>query len=375
MKSFKNALIYTEDFRFAPGAFSVEDGRFTGVLAEPAEDAVDLRGAKVIPGLMDIHSHGNSGADFSDGDYEGLVRMARYYASVGVTSFAGTTLTLPYETIGAALDTAVRLRKEKPAGAATLQGAYLEGPFFCAAKRGAQNADYLRLPDYEAFAELNAASDGLVSVIAMAPELEGAEEFIRKASKDCTVSVGHTEADYDTAVRAFEAGATQLTHLFNALPSLHHRKPGAIVAGVENPAVTAEIIGDGLHVHPAMVRLAFRLFGAERMVLVSDSLRCCGMPDGNYDLGGLPITLSGGVARLTDGTLAGSATNLFECMRRVVSFGIPECDAIRAATYNPARQMGCLDRVGSIADGKCADFIVLGEDLTAKEIYLGGELL
>ena len=373
--NFRNALIYTEDFRFVPGAFSVEDGRFARVQGEPAADAVDLNGAKVIPGLMDIHSHGNSGADFSDGDYDGLVRMAKYYASVGVTSFTGTTLTLPYETISAALSCGARLRAEQPAGAARLQGAYLEGPFFCAAKRGAQNAAYLRLPDYEAFSAINAASGNLVKVIAMAPELEGSEEFIRKASRDCTVSVGHTEADYDTACRAFKAGATQLTHLFNALPSLHHRKPGAIVAGVENDAVSAEIIGDGLHVHPAMVRLAFRMFGPERMVLVSDSLRCCGMPDGEYELGGLPAFLSGGVARLTDGTLAGSATNLFECMRRVISFGIPECDAIRAATYNPARQTGCLDEVGSIADGKRADFIVLGEDTTAKEIYLGGEKL
>lgn len=371
--NYKNAWIYTEDFRFERGCFSVEDGKFTKVMGEAADDAQDLDGAKVLPGLIDIHSHGNSGADFSDGEYEGFVRMARYYASCGVTSFAATTLTVPYAQIEAACACAKRLNAKRPEKAAVLRAVHMEGPFFCEAKRGAQNASHLRLPDYDAFCRINEAAGGLVKLIAIAPELDGAMDFIEKVSKSCTVSVGHTEADYDTARRAFDAGARELTHLYNAMPGIHHRKPGPIAAGSEDARVSAELIGDGMHVHPGAVRLAFKLFGADRMVLVSDSLRCCGMPNGEYDIGGQRAFLENGVARLADGTLAGSATNLFECMRRVISFGIPECDAIRAAAYNPARQIGCLDEVGSIADGKCADFVICDDALNIKQVYVAGK--
>ena len=166
---------------------------------------------------------------------------------------------------------------------------------------------------------------------------------------------------------------THLTHLYNAMPAIHHRKPGVIAAAAEAETVSAELISDGQHVHPASVRLAFRIFGASRMVLISDSLRCCGMPDGEYELGGQQVFLQGGVARLADGTIAGSATNLFDCMRRAVSFGIPREDAIRAATYNPARQIGVLSEVGSIADGKVADFVLCDAELNRQAVYLAGE--
>lgn len=371
--NYKNALIYTENFRFERGSFSVKDGKFCDVMGEAKDDALDLGGAKVIPGLIDIHTHGNSGSDFSDGDYDGYVRMARYYASRGVTSFAATTLTVPYEQIEAACACAKKLHTQRPSGAATLRGVHMEGPFFCTAKRGAQNAAHLKAPDFDAFCRINEVSGGLVKLIAIAPELDGAEKFIEKASRICTVSLGHTEADYDTARRAFDAGARELTHLYNAMPGLHHRDPGPIAAGFEDNRVSAELIGDGEHVHPAIIRLAFRMFGAERTVLISDSLRCCGMPDGEYELGGQRTFLQNGVARLADGTLAGSATDLFECMCRVISFGVPECDAIRASTYNPARQIGCLNEVGSIADGKCADFVICDDGLNARQVFVAGK--
>lgn len=373
--NFRNALIYTGNFRFEKGSFSVENGRFTAVMGEEKPDGVDLGGAKVIPGLIDVHTHGNSGADFSDGDYEGLVRMARYYAANGISSFAPTSLTLPYEVLDKAFKNAQRLHDEPVEGAAAVRGIHMEGPFFSEAKKGAQNAEYLRLPDYEAFRKLNEGCGRLIKIADVAPELDGAAEFAAKAAQDCTVSIAHTDCDYDSAKAAIAAGATHITHLFNAMPSIHHRKPGPIVAASEDERVSAEIISDGLHVHPASVAFAFRVFGAERMVLISDSLRCCGMPDGQYIIGGLDTVLSGGVARLLDGTIAGSATNVFECMRRAISFGVPECDAIRAATYNPARQLGCLDEVGSIEDGKLADFVVCGDDLSIKQVYLAGQKL
>ena len=373
--NFKNAMLYTEEFRFVPGAFSVEDGKFTNVLAEPQADAVDLHGAYVIPGLIDVHNHGNSGADFSDGDYDGLVKMAEYLARNGVTSFAPASMTLPYDVLAKAFATARRLADEAPEGAAALRGIQMEGPIFSEKKKGAQNGAYLRDPDFAAFSKLYHDCGGLVRIVDVAPELPGACEFIRQAKELCTVSIAHTDANYDEAHAAVEAGVTHLTHLFNAMPALHHRKPGVIGAAAEAEQVSAEIISDGQHIHPSAVRLAFRLFGAERMVLISDALRCCGMPDGEYELGGQAVFLKGGVARLADGTIAGSATNLYDCMLRAISFGIAKEDAVRAATWNPARQIGCLDVVGSIADGKRADFVVCDENLTRKAVWLAGKEL
>ncbi len=370
---FKNANIYTERFRFEEGCFSVEDGKFTNILGEPTEDAIDLQGAYVIPGLIDVHSHGNMGADFSDGDYEGLVRMAKYYGENGITSFAPASMTLPYEVLEKAFATARAFVDSKTKGVAALRGIQMEGPFFSEAKKGAQNAAYLRKPDFESFRKLYDDCGGLVRIVDIAPELPGSAEFIRQASQLCTVSIAHTDANYEEAAAGVAAGVTHLTHTYNAMSPIHHRKPGVIAACCENEAVSAEIICDGQHVHPASVRLAFRLFGAERMVLISDSLRCCGMPNGEYELGGQAVFLKDGLARLADGTIAGSATNLYDCMRLAVSFGIAKEDAIRAATYNPARQIGALNEVGSIAEGKIADFVICDETLTRKAVYLSGE--
>jgi N-acetylglucosamine-6-phosphate deacetylase len=373
---YKNAKVYTKDFKFQLGAFAVENGRFTAVLPEevPA-DAIDLKGAYVIPGLVDVHTHGNSGADFSDGSYEEVCTMAAYYGKSGVTSFAPASMTLPYDVLEKAFAAGLRLKKEQPAGCARIMGIQMEGPFFSEKKKGAQNGAYLRNPDFDAFLKLYEGCEGLVRIVDVAPELPGAAEFVEKAKAYCTVSVAHTDANYDEAKAAFDAGATHLTHLYNAMPGIHHRNPGVIPAAVENSAVRAELICDGLHVHPASVRLAFSMFGAKRMVLISDSLRCCGMPDGQYELGGQDVFLKGGVARLADGTIAGSATNLFQCMQKAISFGIAPEDAVRAASWNPACAIGAEKEIGSIEEGKLADFVVCGEDFSIQQVYIGGEAL
>ena len=370
---YKNAKIYTEDFKFHTGAFSVENGRFGEVLAENVpEDAVDLQGALVIPGLIDVHNHGNSGADFSDGDLEGLKKIAGYLAKNGVTSFAPASMTLPYDVLAKAFATAAEFRKLAPEGSSKLVGIQMEGPFFSEKKKGAQNGAYLRLPDFEAFKELYDGCGGLVTIVDVAAELPGAVEFTKKAKELATVSIAHTDATYEEAKDVIDAGATHITHLYNGMPGIHHRKPGVIPAGSENDNVQAELICDGLHVHPASVRLAFKMY-PDRIVLISDALRCCGMPDGEYTLGGQEITLQGGIARLHDGTIAGSATNVYACMVNAISFGIPAETAIRSATWNPAKALKLEKEIGSIAPGKAADFVVCGEDFTIRKVYVNGK--
>ncbi len=371
---YKNARIFTSDFQFHTGAFEVKDGRFGAILPETVpEDAIDLQGATVIPGLIDVHSHGNSGADFSDGDYEGLKAMARYYASVGVTSFAPASMTLPYDVLAAAFGNAQRLHQEAPQGHARLMGVQMEGPYFSYKKKGAQNGDYLKEPDFEGFQKLYEDCGGIVRIVDVAPELPGSEEFIRQASKLCTVSVAHTDASYDHAKMAFDSGATHLTHLYNAMPGITHRAPGVIPAALENKNVRAEIICDGYHIHPAAIRLAFTMFGSERMILISDSGRCCGLPEGTkFDLGGQDAWLRDGVARLADGTIACSATNLYICLKNVLAFGILEEAAVRAATYNPACALGVEDQVGSIEEGKLADFLILRNGYEDMQVFIGG---
>ncbi len=374
---YKNARIFTSDFRFHTGAFEVKDGRFGRILPDTVpEDAVDLGGATVIPGLVDVHSHGNSGADFSDGSLEGLRSMARWYAQVGVTSFAPASMTLPYDVLEKAFATARALADEPQEGAARLMGIQMEGPYFSYKKRGAQNPDYLKEPDFEGFKKLYDGCGGLIRIVDVAPELPGAAEFTEKASKLCTVSVAHTDSDYDHAKAVFDAGATHVTHLYNAMPPISHRNPGVIPAAVENPNVRAELICDGYHIHPAAVRLAFSMFGGERMVLVSDSGRCAGMPEGSkFELGGQDAWLRGGVARLADGTIACSAASLWQCLVNAVRFGVKEEDAVRAATYNPACAISAQAQIGSIEEGKFADFLVCAPDYSSKTVYLSGKAL
>lgn len=374
---YKNAQIFCPDFRFHKGTFQVANGKFGAILPDTVpKDAIDLQGAFVIPGLVDIHTHGSCGSDFSDGDYAGLQKMAHYYARAGITSFAPTSITLPYADLEQAFANARRLTEEAPRGLSVLRGIHMEGPYLSSEKKGAQNAEYLENPDLAGFTALRKSCGGLVKIVDIAPELPGAMDFIKEVQKDCTVSVAHTGADYACARDAFDAGATHLTHLFNAMPGLHHRNPGVIPAAVENPNVRAELICDGLHVHPAMVRLAFGMLGAERMILVSDSGRCCGMEDGAaFQLGGQTAMLKDGIAKLPDGTIACSAIDLYQGMVNAIRFGIPKEDAIRAATYNPARAIGADKLVGSIATGKVADFLVCNADFTEKRVFLAGNEL
>ena len=352
---YRNAEVFI-DGHFRICDFEVIDGRFVAI-GNPYLPAIDeaagdeetnLDGRWVIPGLVDVHTHGSMNADFSDGDYEGLKKMAAYLAKSGVTSFAPAGMTLPYETLAEAFATGKKLH------------------------------DDLRDPDFDAFKKLYDGCGGLVRIVDVAPELPGAVEFTAKASELTTVSIAHTDASYEEAAAVLDAGATHLTHLYNAMPPIHHRKPGVIGAGserdgsAEDRGVIAELISDGYHVHPSSVRMAFKLFPG-RICLISDSLRCCGMPEGKYELGGQDVFLKGGVARLEDGTIAGSASNVYTCMLNAIEYGIPKETAVAAATITPAREIGADDLIGSIAEGKLADFIICDENLKPERIILGGK--
>ena len=329
---------------------------------------LDAQGGYVLPGFVDIHTHGAMGEDFSDGRADGLQPMADYYAAHGVTSYLATTMTLKEETITPAMHA---IRDFKPSGGAKCAGIHLEGPFLSYAKRGAQAAENLHLPDAGLFDRLNEASGNQVRLVTVACEEAGAMEFITHVSQKATVSLGHTSCTYEQAMEAFARGASHATHLFNGMDGLHHRKPG-IVAAAMDAGASVELICDGLHIHPAVIRLAYKLYG-DKLNLISDSLRCAGMPDGEYELGGQPITVKNGKATLTGtDTLAGSSISMLDAVRNVVKFGLPLADAVYAASTAPALAVGLMD-TGVLQAGKRADLLVLDGDLRLKAVFVDGQ--
>ena len=333
---------------------------------------LDAAGCWLIPGLTDLHFHGCMGADFSDGTAEGLQTIADYQLSRGVTQICPAGMTLAEDALVRMCAVAAAHKKSAVHGA-DLVGINLEGPFLSEAKKGAQNAAWLRDPDLALFEKLQTAAEGLVKLVSLAPERAGAMEFIRRAG--VRVSIAHTTADYDTAAAAFRAGARQVTHLFNAMPPFSHRAPGVVGAAFDCPDSRVELICDGVHVHPSVVRAAFRLFGPERVILISDTMRAAGMPDGDYTLGGQAVVKKGSRATLADGTLAGSVTDLTACMKAAVSFGVPLHDAVRAAAVNPAQALGIDGEVGTLEPGKWANMVLLDQNLDVKTVIFHGAVI
>ena len=377
MKKYK---IFAEDKKFYLGNINCsEDGRFASVHLEEElteEEAFQREEDFLIPGLMDIHFHGCLGQDFCDGTRDAIECLAKYEIEHGVTGICPATLTLALDD----LDTVLSLTRDYAAegekeGKARLLGINMEGPFISHVKKGAQNEKYILQCDEKILSRFIESSGGLVKFVGLAPEENpDFEEFIKKAKGRVKISLAHTNADFETALLAYRAGASHAVHLFNAMTGLDHRNPGVVGATVESKEVYAELITDGIHVHPVMVRAAFALLGEDRVVLISDSLRSTGMPDGIYDLGGQKVKKEGKRCTLVEGgNLAGSVSNVFDCMKTAVQLmKIPFKKAILASTINPAKSLGVEKELGSISVGKRADYLILDNDLNLKAVYQSG---
>lgn len=362
----KGGKVFQEDGSFLEQALYINDHRLVDK-AEHQDDekVIDAEGLLVLPGLVDIHSHGAAGEDFSDGNPEGLKKILQYEKRCGITSYCPTSMTFPKERLRQIF---ASIKGAQTEDGATVVGINMEGPFLDPAKKGAHVEEWIAAPDAAFVRELNQDVDGLVRLVTLAPNMDGAEEFIKEMHEEVCISLGHTAADYDCASRAMKLGAHHVTHLYNAMQPFGHRAPGLIGAAMDDPECMVELICDGYHIHPSAIRAAFRLFGPERVILISDSMRATGMENGTYELGGQEVTVKDRKAVLKDGTLAGSATNLYGCMCKAIEFGIPLEQAIMAATANPARSIGIFDRVGSIRIGKQADLLLVSENLELKRV-------
>lgn len=374
----QNGIVFTKDCTLEEKTITVTEDKITGVGAPACvsgdDCVIDAAGCYVIPGLTDVHFHGCVGYDFCDGTQEAFTKMAAYELKNGITTICPATMTLAEDTLHNICTQAAAFAKEQSdVSGSTLVGINLEGPFLSYAKKGAQNPQYLHQPDAAMLSRLQDAAQGLVKLVAIAPEEEGAMECIKNGDGSYKFSVAHTTAGYDIASEAMKNGAMHVTHLYNAMPPFTHRESGVIGAAFDAEGCEVELICDGVHISPPVVRATFRLFGDDRVILISDSMMATGMEDGKYALGGQPVNVKGNLATLEDGTIAGSATNLMDCMRTAIKMGIPKESAFKAATINPARSIGIDNEYGSIQTGKTANLVLLDQkDLSIKGIIFKG---
>lgn len=376
--------VFTEGKKFTDGGIVIKNGTIEQVYTEgkrpqTEDEVLDGKGMYAIPGLIDLHFHGCKGDDFCDGSRDAIARIAEYEASVGVTAIAPATMTLPVEELEQILRVAAEYKKGPHSKKeADFVGINMEGPFISPAKKGAQDERNIIPCDVKVCERFLEVSEGLVKFMGIAPEeSENAVSFIEAVKDKVNVSLAHTNADYDTAMAAFNAGADHAVHLYNAMPAFTHRAPGVIGAVYDSKHVMAEIICDGVHIHPAAVRATFEMMGEDRMILISDSMRAAGMPDGSYTLGGLDVNVVGNRATLaSDGAIAGSVTNLMDCMKTAVkTMNIPLETAVACATINPAKSLGIDAEYGSIRAGKKAHIVLMDQELNVQQVIKDGELL
>lgn len=363
----KNGLVFQENKTFAKIDIYVEKGRIVKDPSQVTDDLViDASNLYVLPGLIDIHSHGAMGYDFSDGNPDGLKEILKYEYSQGITSYCPTSMTLETEKLREIFRSMKNWQDQDEMS--NIAGINMEGPFLDPSKKGAHREECILPPNVDFFRECNDACGKRIRLVTLAPNMPHALDFIKELKEETVISLGHTSSDYETAKEAFENGASHVTHLFNAMNPLSHRAPGLIGAAAEREDCYAELICDGIHIHESMVRAAFHLFPG-RIVLISDSMRATGMKNGTYDLGGQQVTVNGRLATLENNTIAGSVTNVFDGMCNAVSFGIPLEEAIAAATINPAKSIGIYDQTGSLTPGKRADILLVDKELKLVKVF------
>ena len=369
----RNALVYGEDFRPFAGDVSVRQERIAAMgehLEEPLAECIDACGARLVPGFVDIHIHGALGRDAADASRDSLHVISLTLASKGITSFCPTLAALPPEQLEKCARAVAEFTGHERG--ARMHGLHLEGPFISQANCGAQNPRHARWPSLEEFHRLRNIAP--ISIVNLAPELPGALDFALQAAPFCRIAVGHTEAAYDEALAAMEAGVSHVSCLFCAMPLLHHRAPGAAGAVLDSPVITAELVADDVHLHPAAVRLAMRLLGEDRAVVVSDSAAAAGLPEGRYQLGGTVYHRKNNAVYYNKTILAGSSCSLYDAFRNLLQWGIDERTALKSVTINPARVIGKEHEIGSIAPGKAANFLLLEQDWALRAVIINGRL-
>ena len=368
-----NAEILWEDGRFHRGQLHTENGVLVELTdREAPSDAVDLQGRQVWPGLIDLHIHGYAGIYVMEEDAAAPERLSRLLAAQGVTSYVPTTTAGDRETLLRVLRQWAAAA-ERPSSGAVIRGLYMEGPFLSPRYKGAMREECVCAPELRLAEEFRTAAGGWLRLMTVAPELPGAEVLLQWCTAHGIIAaIGHTAADYETARAALAGGVSHVTHLCNAMADMTHRAPG-VLGAVADSTATAELIGDGFHIHPSVLRLLYHLLGEDRMILISDNTPISGSPDGEYLMDGVKSIVRDGTCRLENGTINGNMQPLLACVFRMADNGIPLTSAIRMATEMPARRLGIADTVGSLAVGRRADFAVLNPDRTVARTVVCGQ--
>ena len=366
-------IIYLD--KIEKGSVLIENGKIKEINPSNVNDTeiIDAEGLYLSPGFIDVHIHGAGGCDTMDGTVESINTIAKTIVEHGTTSFTPTTMTVAAEDIRKSMKVIKKLKEEGTEGANVL-GAHLEGPFISPKAIGAQNPNFLLAPSVENYNKIVGDYGDAVVSITMAPEVEGAKELIKYLSDNgVTVSMGHTKATYDEAIEGIKCGACHSTHLYNAMTPFTHREPGVVGATFDTD-ITTETISDGIHISYPALRTAYKQKGTDKVLLVSDAMEACGMPDGQYSLGGQDVIVKNGAARLLDGTLAGSVLTLDKAVKNIYSnSNYPLNEVVRMATYNGAKHCHVEDHKGLIKEGYDADLILFNEDIEIQKVFVKGK--
>ncbi|MFI3207251.1 MAG: N-acetylglucosamine-6-phosphate deacetylase [Clostridia bacterium] len=367
---FINANIPDENFKLKKQHIEIADGIIKdlgeNMSYNPNDMIIDCEGFYIFPGFIDIHTHGCVGYDCADADENAVAEISKFLLTQGITSFCPTIISLPQDETEKAIENITNTKEED---GSNIVGINLEGPFLSSAKKGSHDESFLQNPDIELFEHYRKICNDSIKFVTIAPELLGAEEFIEKEMKNTTIAIGHTNAGYDILKKTMDKGVSHITHLFNAMPPLHHREPSVIGAFLESDNAFAEIICDGKHIHKSLVKAMFKL-KSENMIIVSDSMRLCGEPEGSTGiLGGKEVTLKNSVPCLSNGTLAGSATTVYQEFLNLINWGVPLETALKSATINPAKALKMDKQIGSIKKGKKADIVMMDKDFNIVAVY------